>query len=278
MKKCLLCFWKALEKTIQHDGVEHAGYMSFLVLLSFFPFIVFFLALTSFLGTSELGSNFVDFMIQSLPSNATESIKHRVEELVKAPPASLMTLAIIGTIWTSSSFVEGMRTILNRVYHISTPPPYLMRRFMSIIQFIIINLVIYLVMFLLVIVPAALNKFPEIAVILGSYITTLNQFRYIFIWTLLFITVCIFYCILPNKKIKLIEVAPGAAVTMILWMISSHLLSNYLIYYRQFSLVYGSLGSIIVTMLFFYIISMLFIYGAELNYQLHHSDSKKNNP
>lgn len=271
MKKWLLCFWKAIEKTIQHDGVEHAGYMSFLVLLSFFPFIVFFLALTSFFGSSDIGSTFVDFLIQSLPSNATESIKQRVYELVKAPPASLMTLAIIGTIWTSSSFVEGMRTILNRVYHISTPPPYLLRRLMSIVQFIVINLVIYFIMFLLVVIPAAFSKIPELVGLLGDHSTTLSCFRYLFIWTILFVTICSFYCILPNKKIRFLQVVPGAVVTMILWMISSHLLSNYLVYYRQFNLVYGSLGSIIVTMLFFYIISMLFIYGAELNYQIHHS-------
>lgn len=272
MKTWLLCSWRALVKTIEHDGVEHAGYMSFMVLLSLFPFIVFFLALTSFIGASELGSNFVELIITNLPANATEAIKDRIYELVTAPPSSLMTLAIIGTIWTSSSFVEGIRTILNRVYHIKTPPPYLLRRMLSIVQFIIINLLISFAMFLLVIIPVGLSKIPDLQNILDHYVAFWGYFRYLLIWGSLFITVTALYCIIPNKKITFTEVVPGGIVTVTLWIISGNLLANYLGYYRQLSVVYGSLGSIIVTMLFFYIVSMIFIYGAELNYQIKNTD------
>lgn len=268
MKKWLLCFWRALEKTIAHDGVEHAGYMSFLVLLSLFPFIVFFLALTSFIGASELGAYFVELIITNLPENATAAIKDRIYEMVTAPPSSLLTLAVIGTVWTSSSFVEGMRTILNRVYHISTPPPYLFRRLLSILQFLIINIFISFAMFLLVIIPVGLSKIPELQNILNSYVAFWGYFRYLLIWGSLFLTTTAFYFILPNKKITFKEVIPGGILTVILWGISGYLLSNYLVYYRQFNFIYGSLGSIIITMLFFYIVSMLFIYGAEFNYQI----------
>lgn len=274
MKKYLRYLWRALENTIIHDGVEHAGYMSFMVLLSFFPFIVFFLDFTSFLGASDLGSHFVNFIIDSLPQHATESIRSRVYELIKAPPDSLMNLAIIGTIWTSSSFVEGMRTILNRVYNIKTPPPYLFRRLLSILQFIIINIIISLTMVLFVVIPTGINKIPELEHLLKNASPLLGYLRYVFVWGSLFLTICTFYCVLPNRKVKFMEVIPGALVTLLLWMISGNLLVAYIDYYTQFSLVYGSLGSIIITMLFFYINSIIFIYGAELNYQIHHSDSE----
>lgn len=275
MKKVLLSFWKALEETIKHDGVEHAGYLSFLILLSLFPFIVFFLAFASFLGASELGAQFVDFLVSSMPETTTHSIKNTIYALVKTPPASLMTLAIAGTIWTSSSFVEGLRTILNRVYNVNTPPPYLMRRLLSIVQFLIINMLIFFFMFLLVIVPSALSKIPNMSIVLDSYILFSNYFRYFLIWGALFMTVSFFYLIVPNKKIKFIQIIPGTIITISLWIISGKLLSGYLSYYRQFNIIYGSLGSIIITMIFFYIVSMIFIYGAELNYQLYNKDSKK---
>lgn len=270
MRDYLICFWKAIERTITHDGVEHAGYMSFLILLSLFPFIVFFLALASFLGASELGSYFVDFLLQNLPENATDSIKNTIYDLVKAPPTSLMTLAIFGTIWTSSSFVEGLRTILNRVYHVSIPPPYLFRRLLSIVQFLIINMIIFIVMFLLIIVPSAISKFPNISIIIDNYLLFSDYLKYFLIWVAMFCMVSSFYFIIPNKKIKFVQVVPGTIVTILLWAASGKLLSNYLTYYRQFSLIYGSLGSIIITMLFFYIVSIIFIYGAELNYHLSH--------
>ena len=181
-----------------------------------------------------------------------------------------MTIAIIGTIWTSSSFVEGMRTILNRIYHISTPPPYLMRRLLSIVQFLIINIFISCVMFILIFVPIGLRKVPEIGHMLDTFSPSWTYFRYLLIFLSLFGTVSTFYYVLPNIKLKFIDIVPGSLLTIILWTISGNLLSTYIVYYTQLSVLYGSLGSIILTLIFFYIFSMIFIYGAEFNYAIQH--------
>lgn len=268
MKKLLRCLYQAAFKTIEHDGVEHSGYMSFMVLLSIFPFLVFLLALTSFIGASELGKNFITIFLESMPELATDSIKTRINELGKTPPQSLMTLAIVGSIWTASSFVECLRTILNRVYQIKSPPPYIRRRLLSIVQFLIISISIAFAMFILVIVPVILTKIPLILDIIKDHSSTLNFLRYIIIFCSLFIGSSLLYYIIPNASLNFIEVIPGAILTVSLWVFSGYLLSTYLTYYNQLSIIYGSLGSIILTLIFFYIINMIFIYGAEFNYQL----------
>jgi membrane protein len=269
MRKFFKCIWQSIVQTIDHDGVEHAGYMSFMVLFSLFPFLVFFLVFTSMLGASELGQNFMSLLIESLPDSTTIVIKKSIYEMMKVPPQSLMTLAILGSIWTASSFVEGLRTILNRVYHISSPPPYLLRRLMSIAQFFVISMIISFAMFLLVIVPIGLSKIPAIAHMMDGYSTILTYWRTVLIFISLFVTVAAIYYVIPNVRMKFSEVIPGALMTVILWIITGNLLSSYIIYYHQLSIVYGSLGSIIITLLFFYIINVLFIYGAVFNYLYH---------
>lgn len=268
MRKLIRSFYIAAQKTIEHDGVEHSGYMSFMILLSIFPFLIFLVALTSFFGASELGANFIAILIENMPETTTESIRMRVDELARTPPQSLMTLAIVGSIWTASSFVECLRTILNRVHNITSPPPYIRRRLLSIVQFLIISVVISFMMLLLVIIPIGLSKLPFIMDAIKGYEKILNIFRYVLILCSLFICVSSLYYIIPNIKFKITNVIPGALLTVILWIISGHLLSKYIIYYNQLSIVYGSLGSIIITLLFFYIINMIFIYGAEFNYAL----------
>ncbi|WP_316354295.1 YihY/virulence factor BrkB family protein [Candidatus Trichorickettsia mobilis] len=268
MKKIISCLYQAAVRTIDHDGVEHAGYMSFMILLSIFPFLIFFLALTSFVGASELGQNFIDFLLVNMPENTTDIIKSRLNELSKIPPQSLLTLAIVGSIWTASSFVECLRTILNRVHEITSPPTYIRRRLLSIVQFLIISLLITFTMFLLVIIPIGLAKIPSILEIVKGYESVLNLFRYSFILIALFISISTLYYIIPNVSINFVDVLPGSVLTVFLWVVSGHLLSSNIIYYNQLSVVYGSLGSIIVTLIFFYIINMLFIYGAEFNYLL----------
>lgn len=203
-----------------------------------------------------------------MPEHSIDSIKNRVKELGCTPPQSLMTLAIVGSIWTASSFVECLRTILNRVYEIKSPPAYIRRRLLSILQFLIISILITFAMFLLIIIPIGLTKVPEITRIIEGYERILNFIRYFLILCSLFIGSSSLYYIIPNVPLKFIDVIPGALLTVFLWVISGYLLSKYIVYYNQLSIVYGSLGSIIVTLIFFYIINMIFIYGAEFNYLL----------
>lgn len=272
MKHFLHCLWRAIIKTVDHDGVEHAGYMSFMVILSIFPFFVFLLALTSFFGELELGGRFIEIVLDNIPNEASQSFKNRIYELQNSPPQSLLTLAIAGTIWTASSFVECIRTILNRVYEIKSPPNYIFRRLLSILQFLLISLVIMAAMLLLVLFPIALAKVPEIASLVNGYFDEYKEIlgvtRYLLLYLSLFFTASSLYYLLPNAKITFSEVVPGALLTVILWIASGHLLSKYIVYYNQLTLVYGSLGSIIVTLIFFYIINMVFIYGAEFNFLL----------
>lgn len=274
MKFIISCLWKAIVRTVDQDGVEHSGYMSFMMILAIFPFFVFLLSLTSFFGASEVGQQFIEFILDNTPNEAAESFAYRVKELSSAPPQSLMTLAIVGTIWTASSFVECLRTILNRVYDITSPPNYIFRRMLSIVQFLLLTVAIAIIMFIFVVAPVIIAKVPvlleitnkikaEYDLISGHNFDILKN---ILVFGSLFFTVSSLYYIIPNVKLSYKQVVPGALLCSILWILSGNLLSKYIKYYNQLSIVYGSLGSIIITLIFFYVINMLFIYGAEFNY------------
>ena len=266
MKRIIYNLYKSVDRMIEQDGVEHSGYMSFMMLVSIFPFFIFILAFTSFFGASELGEKFIELAIENMPSHSIDSIKSRINELISLPPQGLITLYIFGKIWTSSSFVECLRTILNRVYEIKSPPNYILRRLLSIVQFLGISAIISLAMLLLIIVPIVLEKIPRFVELIEEYAVIIKVSRYTLIFASLLFSVCSLYYIIPNAKLKLLEVIPGALLTIILWSLSGYFLSKYIVYYRQLSIVYGSLGGIIVTLIFFYIVNMIFIIGAEFNY------------
>lgn len=271
MKKIIINLYKSVIRMINHDGIEHSGYMSFMVLLSIFPFFIFILAFTGFFGASEIGEKFIQLALENMPAQSIDSIRTRVKELITTPPQGLLTLAIIGSLWTSSSFVECLRTILNRVYEITSPPNYFLRRMLSIAQFLFISTVICLAMLLLIIIPIGLQKIPQFMNLIQDYKTILNFSRYFLIFLSLFFTVCSLYYLIPNIKLQFLEVIPGALLSVFLWVLSGYLLSTYLVYYNQLDIIYGSLGSIIVTLIFFYIVNMIFILGAEFNYLMKHN-------
>ena len=260
-------FYKAGYHTVHHDGIEHAGYLAFLGLLSFFPFLVFLVSLLGLFGKLDMVDVFAFDIVRLLPSHVVASLEPRINEIVSGPPQGLLTISIIGVIWTASSAVEGLRTILNRAYRVATPPSYLFRRLLSIGQFMGLTLAVIMAMFLLVIGPVFMQNLLKN---IGKDYDDLNHywsyFRYGFGGSILFISVAISYYILPNIKQTWRAVFPGTFVVIVAWFVAASLFSAYLRNFDQVNLVYGSLGGIIATLLFFYIVGVIYIYGAEFNY------------
>ncbi|MBF8246593.1 MAG: YihY/virulence factor BrkB family protein [Rickettsia sp.] len=267
MRKLIFCSYHALKNLVYHDGIEHAGYMSFIVLLAVFPFIIFILAFCGFLGASDWGKDFISFLLSDLPPNYSNLINLRISELLNSDPYNVLNLAGVGIIWTISSFVECLRTIFNRIYCVKHYPHYIFRRLLSIIQFFFISILLILIILIFIFIPFVVKNIPSIyEILLRDYQSILFYFRYLFLCFFLFAIISFVYYVIPNNKIKFSEVIPGSIFAVLLWIASGKLLFKYISYYSQLSFVYGSLGSVIVTMIFFYIVNIIIIYGAEINY------------
>ncbi|CCF78483.1 tRNA processing exoribonuclease BN [Wolbachia endosymbiont of Onchocerca ochengi] len=252
--------YRALIDTIYNDGMEHAGYLSFLILLSIFPFLIVLMALASifanFLDQYNIGWTSI---IDNMPQDILASLMPRIEEIISGPPHSLLTLAIVGAIWTASSTVEGLRTILNKAYKVPVSPPYVLRRILSILQFLAITFIITLTIIFSASVP----------MLVGFSYNGLSYIKYLLIEFVLFIVVSWLYFILPNIKQNLSDVFPGSCIAVMLWTISALVFKQYLkASFGQLDLIYGSLGGVVVSLLFFYVVSLIFIYGAKFNFQL----------
>jgi membrane protein len=274
------CLYEALVDTIAHDGIEHAGYLAFLAMLSLFPFLVFFIAIVGFFGQTEIGLKLIHLILANniIPTSIMPALEPRINEIASGPPQGLLTVSIIGAIWTASSAVDGLRTILNRAYRVSTPPAYIWRRLMSIAEFIILTTILIFVTFLLIIAPNIIENLKHVLPIhkLHKLIAmhgygvgeTWTYLRYTVSTIVLFLAVSISYIWLPNTKQSWRSVAPGALIVILAWFAAGTLFSVYLSDFQQVNIIYGSLGGIIAALLFFYINAMIFIYGAEFNYRI----------
>lgn len=260
----------AVVDTVRQDGIEHSGYLAFLLLLSFFPFLIFIFSLIGLFGATEVGVEIIQSILQSTPTEVSHGLKPYIDEIISGPPHSLLTIAIIGVIWTASSSVEGCRTILNRAYRINFPPPYLLRRLFSIGEFFVITFLIVVGILIFVILPNFLEKNNFNISLIASYFN--HDFYYIrqtLFFVILTIATALLYFALPNAKQKFTQTVPGSILTVALWIVVEHVFSLYLENFHQVNFVYGSLAGIIISLLFFYFISIIFVLGAEFNYHFH---------
>lgn len=256
----------AVIDTIRHDGIEHAGYLAFLSILSLFPSLIFLIAIVGFFGASEAGTQIINVIISSTPKEIGEALAPRINEITSGPEQSFLTIAIIGVIWTASSSVEGCRTILNRAYRVAFPPTYILRRLISILEFFVIIFTIVSGIIIFVVVPTFLKKFN-----LGVHAADFDIFylRQIAIFSLLTCATSLLYYALPNAKQKITQTVPGSIFAVFLWISLGKLFEIYLEDFHQVNFVYGSLAGIIASLMFFYLISLIFIFGAEFNYHFH---------
>ncbi len=269
-KTGIKCGYNAAYNTVMHDGVELSGYLAFLSLLSLFPFLVFIVAIAGMIGQGESGATLINYVLQHLPNHITFALRPRIEEIVSGPPQGLLTISIIGAIWTASSAVEGLRTVLNRAYHVHTPPAYIFRRLLSIVQMMLFAFILVVVMLAHVFIPLVLQHISNIIGLdmANSYQAAWDKASRYLIPLVLFIIISFLYYLLPNIKQRFVSVAPGALVVAFGLMGTTYLLTLYLSKFNQVNLIYGSLGGVIAALLFAYISNLLFIFGAELNYQI----------
>ena len=222
------------------------------------------------LGQGDSGAEFINSMLHTMPRDITAALRPRIEEIISGPPQGLLTVSILGAIWTASSAVEGLRTVLNRAYHVHTPPSYWFRRSMSILQLLAFAFVLISSMLMMVAVQLLLKPLETR---LGLHFFSgseqhIGYLAYMVTMLVLFVAVSAIYYLIPNLKQRFISVAPGAALVVVLWLAAAQLFTLYLSNFNQVNLIYGSLGSMIAALLFFYICNIIFIFGAELNHQL----------
>jgi membrane protein len=284
INKAFRHLWESIYNTVDHSGIEHAGYIAFLLMLSIFPFLVFFMAIIGFIGSTELRELLLNLIMESSWAASIDALKPRILEITSSPPQGLLTIAILSTLWTASSIFEGLRTILNRAYCVENTPAYLFRRLFSIIEFLCVIVVTLLTMVFLIVLPHVsefLQKYLFLSkegLLLGLISPEAGKLRYFILYGYAFFLISSLYYFLPNKKLgSVFYTFPGSIITLTMCSLFTSLFKYYLSTFEQFNVVYGSLAGIIISLVYFYVCSLIFIFGAELNYNIYQSSNNSTN-
>jgi len=263
-------FFQAFQRMNKEDGMVVAGHIAFTGFLSLFPFLIFLVAASGFLTAAEDVPRLIDLIFEFMPAEVAEAVAPAVTEIVSAKPAGLLTFGFLGTLWASSSGLESLRIALNRAYHVPQRRPLWRRRAQSISFVMLSALIIFLISLLLVLGPLVWEFLTPILHLGMLQAVMFDIFRYSFSFLVLMAALVVLHTFLPNKVAdrKKYNVYPGAAFTTIVFLLGSMAFSTFLANFGNFNVAYGSLGSIIITLIFFYLSAILFIFGAYLNAEI----------
>jgi membrane protein len=245
--------------------MTYAGHIAFMTLFSLFPFLIFLFTLAGEIGQTEAARDFVTIALGALPEEVSEVIRPAIENVISTRRTGLMTISILASLWAVSSGIESLREALNAAYGVEDPRPIWFCRLQSLAFTVIFSVAIIVVILVLVIGPVIWSYIQPHLNVPWEWGWFYETLRYIIGVGLLYLVVALLYRWLPSRHLPRREVLPGAAVTVLLWLILASLFSIYLQNLGRFSVTYGSLGGIVATLLFFYLSALIFIFGAEIN-------------
>lgn len=255
---------KGLIEGIKKADVSSSGaQLAYFFLLSLFPLLIFILTLVPFLNLRP--EQVFLFLETALPSETYNLISSTLREVLDTRSGSLLSIGIIATLWSASNGVNALIKSLNRSYGIEETRPFLIARGMSLILTLMF-IVLIIVALVLPVFGQTIGKtlFNEIG--LGDNFLIIWQYVRIILPPILIASVLIIvYWVAPNMPLYLKSVIPGALFATAAWIAVSYGFSFYISNFANYSKTYGSIGGIIVLMLWLYIIGIVLVIGGQLN-------------
>lgn len=242
---------------------ELAGNMTYYLLLALFPFLIFLLGIFSY---TPLSIDDVSEGISSiLPQQTVDLILGTVQEVLNNNNAALFSFAMIATIWSTTKGAKALITGVNRAYGVTETRPFLLTTGINL--FVVISIPFFAMMsFFLIVMGKLLLEQLTVWFNLPMYVQSIiSVLRYAVPTFMLIIFFTLFYKFVPNLRLSFRKILVGAIFTTVGWITTSLLFSMYINNFANYTRVYGSLGSIIVLLLWINMSSMIILIGAEIN-------------
>ncbi|QNQ61419.1 YihY/virulence factor BrkB family protein [Brucella sp. 6810] len=247
------------------DGWAFASHIALSGLMALFPFLIFATSLASFLGTREFANTAVHVIFDMWPSNIAAPIANEVKSVLTVQRRGLLTVSVIAAAYFASNGVEALRIALNRAYRVTDQRSIIFCRLQSLGFVLVGTLSLMAISFLLVLAPLAVRIaeqwFPDIAPFTG----TIAFWRYTIAVAVLVLALFMVHIWLPAGQRGLGDILPGIVITLIAWLAAATAFAKYLETFANYVSTYAGLASIMVAIVFLYMLSAIFIVGAEIN-------------
>lgn len=251
---------------VYNDGFIHAGNLAYLALMTVFPFVIVAAAAARLFGQTEGGMQALVALLQTMPPNVADVLRKPIGDVLQARSGSLLWLGALVGLWTTGSFIETIRDILRRAYGVTGGAPFWEYRLGS-IGLIVGSVILMLVSFSASILLASVEQFIRTALPwAGDVLGLLALFR-IVPGLVLFGSIYLIFVSLTPRRYRRIQCRkwPGALFVALWWLGTTALMPVALSRLGGYDLTYGSLAGVIIALIFFFVIGLGVVIGAQLN-------------
>ncbi len=253
-----------LAGTFEH-GFTHAGNLAYLSLVTLFPFVILLAYVAGQLGRTADGVAAINGFITALPPNVAQLVAPTIRDVVAAPATGgVVTFGLIVALWTSSGVLVTLRFLVQQAYGTPSALPAWRWRLIGLAEVMGLVLILLLAFAAQVVVTGAETFVYQLMPMAADVFPALGLQRSLPA-ALLFLALWALFALLCPRPFRSAPVWPGALATATAWTATTLALPRALTLFNGYALTYGGLAGVIIALLYFYIIGLGLVVGAQLN-------------
>ncbi|WP_110968532.1 YihY/virulence factor BrkB family protein [Pseudomonas huaxiensis] len=268
---------RTVSEFLDDEMSTYASALAYQMLFSLFPFLLFLIALIGFLHLPDF---FSWLRLQSelvLPPQALEQVNPVIDQLQQSK-GGLLSVGIVIALWTASAGVRLMMSAMNAAYDVAEGRPVWKRIPLSVFYTVGIAGMLLAAAALMVLGPQVMSWVASQVGMEEIIVTVWTVLRWPAIVILMMVAVALIYYVMPDVKQEFRFITPGSVLAVVVWIIASLGFGYYVKTFADYNAMYGSIGAIIVLLLYFYISAAVLLLGAEMNAVIEHMSDEGKDP
>lgn len=266
-------FGRRFVKEFQEDTVtDCAAQLSYYFLFSLFPLLFFLVTLAAYLPFAH---GAVEAMVERVaplvPGDAMALVEEHLRSLVNQPRPKLLTVGLAVALWSASRGVDALRKALNLAYDVPESRPFWKTQAVAMVMTLVGTLLIP-VSFTVFLLGGRLGGWlAEKLQVVEVFHVIWSWLRWPFTASLVMLMLALCYYVLPDVKQRFKYITPGSVLGTALWLASTWGFTQYVEHFGRYNVTYGSIGGVVVLLIWLYLTGLIFILGGELNAILEHA-------
>jgi membrane protein len=249
-------------------AVTMAAAMSYYFLLAILPLLIFLSAMLGYLPIPNLFDELLDIFAVVVPPQAMQMVQRILTSLLVPHRGGLLSFGLLSYLWAASGGFAALIEALNVAYDVEKTRSWWRDRLQALLLTFTTGGLILLGLLLIIAGPHFGHLLTDLFPIPLGFGDLWPSLRLLTVFVIFVAAVEIQYYLAPNRKQRFADTLPGAVVAVIGIFLTSGVLGYYFSHFAHYNKTYGSLGAVIILMLWFYVVALLFVVGAELNAEL----------
>ena len=264
-------FWKGI---MNGSITTRASSLAFNFFLAFFPSIIVVFTLIPYIPITDFQETLMNLIANILPPSTNTITFNTIEDIINNPRGGLLSLGFILALYFSTNGVNSLIEAFNASYHINETRSLIKQKILSLIITLILSTLVFVSIILIIFGKTIIYHLTQYHLITYNSGNIILLGEWLIIISMLFIAISIVFHLGPSIKKEWKLLSPGSIFATVFIMITSILFSYYINNFAEYNKIYGSIGTLMIILLWMYFNAIILLIGFELNVSILNAQQK----